>query len=483
MTVLARPGRDLSPRGRLGPAEREQSLSELSSRTFDVVVVGGGVVGAGAALDAASRGLTVALLEARDWASGTSSRSSKLIHGGLRYLEMLEFGLVREALRERGLILTRLAPHLSRPVPFLFPLTKRVWERAYIGSGVALYDAMSFTGGHARGLPLHRHLTHAQVMQRAPGLRADSLIGAIQYYDAQLDDARHTMALVRTAAMYGAACVNRARVTRFVRVGDRTGRESRWRIQPGSDAASRGGLRPVHKWGREANSGCPGCPVALARCPCSSPTSGQRPTPSTKVSSSIRQEQTSRPRCKPAGMAGSHLPTVMKTARLTLRPPQLDDAPAVFANYASDPEVTRYLSWPTHQHQAQTEAWLRSVTHRVEGSPTDRTWLLDDGASVIGAFRARFDGHRAAFGYVLARAYWRRGLMTEVAGTVVPRLAAVPGVYRVWTVCDIDNFGSARVLEKIGMRFEGVLLRWCIHPNVSNRPRDVRCYVWPDQRS
>ena len=114
----------LSRRGRLGPAERQASLDAMRTQSFDVVVVGGGVVGAGAALDAATRGLSVALVEARDWASGTSSRSSKLIHGGLRYLEMLDFRLVAEALKERGLILTRLAPHLAQPVKFLFPLTR-----------------------------------------------------------------------------------------------------------------------------------------------------------------------------------------------------------------------------------------------------------------------------------------------------------------------------------------------------------------------
>src|SRR3954470_19601870 len=118
----------------------------MAASTFDVVVVGGGVVGAGAALDAATRGLTVALVEARDWASGTSSRSSKLVHGGLRYLEMLDFGLVREALRERGLIFGRLAPHLVRPVPFLYPLKHRGWERPYVGSGLLLYDTMARFG-------------------------------------------------------------------------------------------------------------------------------------------------------------------------------------------------------------------------------------------------------------------------------------------------------------------------------------------------
>ncbi|MGH9093895.1 MAG: FAD-dependent oxidoreductase, partial [Acidimicrobiales bacterium] len=109
----------------------------MADEEFDVLVVGGGVVGAGCALDAVSRGLSVALVEARDWASGTSSRSSKLIHGGLRYLEMLDFRLVREALMERGLMLQRLAPHLVQPVPFLYPLTSR-WERPYVGAGMVL---------------------------------------------------------------------------------------------------------------------------------------------------------------------------------------------------------------------------------------------------------------------------------------------------------------------------------------------------------
>src|SRR5262245_2848751 len=108
---------------RLGPEQRRASLRRMASETFDMVVIGGGVTGCGAALDAATRGLSVALVEQRDYASGTSSRSSKLIHGGLRYLEQRDFGLVREALHERGLLLTRLCPHLVHPVPFLFPLT------------------------------------------------------------------------------------------------------------------------------------------------------------------------------------------------------------------------------------------------------------------------------------------------------------------------------------------------------------------------
>src|SRR5947199_2243155 len=119
----------------LGPEYRAATLRRLTEEQFDILVIGAGVVGAGAALDAASRGLKVALVEARDFAAGTSSRSSKLIHGGLRYLEQRDFGLVREALRERGLLLNVLAPHLVRPVPFMLPLTEH-WQRAYIGAGL-----------------------------------------------------------------------------------------------------------------------------------------------------------------------------------------------------------------------------------------------------------------------------------------------------------------------------------------------------------
>ncbi|WP_432090837.1 glycerol-3-phosphate dehydrogenase/oxidase [Streptomyces sp. NRRL F-5630] len=205
----------------LGPEQRAQSLADMAERELDVLVVGGGVVGAGTALDAVTRGLATGIVEARDWASGTSSRSSKLIHGGLRYLEMLDFALVREALKERGLLLERLAPHLVKPVPFLYPLQHRFWERAYAGSGVALYDAMSLARGHGRGLPGHRHLGRRHALRVAPCLHEDALTGALQYYDAQVDDARYVMTLVRTAVDYGAKAANRARVTGFLREGER----------------------------------------------------------------------------------------------------------------------------------------------------------------------------------------------------------------------------------------------------------------------
>jgi glycerol-3-phosphate dehydrogenase len=210
----------------LSPETRERALDALAATTkpggeLDILVVGGGVVGAGAALDAATRGLSVGLVEARDFASGTSSRSSKLIHGGLRYLEMLDFRLVAEALAERGLLINTLAPHLVKPLMFIYPLKGRGWERLYAGSGVALYDALSIASGKSKGVPHHRHLTRSGARQIFPSLRKDSLVGALQYGDAQVDDARHTMFLSRTAAAYGAHVASRARVVGLRREGER----------------------------------------------------------------------------------------------------------------------------------------------------------------------------------------------------------------------------------------------------------------------
>ena len=180
---------------------------------FDLLVIGGGITGAGIALDAATRGLSVALVEARDIAAGTSSRSSKLIHGGLRYLEMLDFGLVREALRERRLLLTRLAPHLVQPVPFLFPLTAPRLGAAVHGRGPA---ALRHDG---RGPPRASGAApfEAGGAASAPALRPDALVGAVRFHDAQEDDALYAVSVARTAAAHGAAIATRAAVTGFVR--------------------------------------------------------------------------------------------------------------------------------------------------------------------------------------------------------------------------------------------------------------------------
>ena len=220
----------MSPSSALSPQARDQALAAMGAGgdpfELDVLVVGGGVTGAGTALDAVTRGLNTGLLEQRDLASGTSSRSSKLVHGGLRYLEMLDFGLVREALKERGLLLTRLAPHLVRPVPFLYPLTHRGWERPYVGSGLILYDGMAMLGalrsqGGDMGVPRHRHLMRRQVARIAPDFKADTIAGAIQYWDCQVDDARLVVALARTAAAHGAHVATRVKVTGFLREGER----------------------------------------------------------------------------------------------------------------------------------------------------------------------------------------------------------------------------------------------------------------------
>ena len=206
---------------RLGPDERAAALAALTRTEHQVLVIGGGVVGAGVALDAATRGLSVGLVEARDFGSGTSSRSSKLIHGGLRYLEQFNIGLVKEALAERSLLLQRIAPHLVRPVSFLFPFSHHVWERAYVGTGVTAYDLLGFSMGQSRGLPTHRQLSRRGALRLAPALKRSAFTGALLYWDAQVDDARYVMTLVRTAAGYGAQAATRTQVTGFLREGER----------------------------------------------------------------------------------------------------------------------------------------------------------------------------------------------------------------------------------------------------------------------
>jgi glycerol-3-phosphate dehydrogenase len=204
--------------GELDARDRDEVLRKLAAEPLDVLVIGGGITGTGAALDAASRGLRVGLVESRDLASGTSSRSSKLIHGGLRYLEQGDFKLVKEALRERDLLVSKLAPHLVRPVPFLYPLYKKVVERPYVGAGLVIYDAME---GVKRPVPHHRHLSTRGALLRAPALRPERLAGAMMYYDAQVDDARYTVTVARTAARHGALVLTRASAVSLLRDGDR----------------------------------------------------------------------------------------------------------------------------------------------------------------------------------------------------------------------------------------------------------------------
>ena len=194
----------------LNAAQRARHLAIMSSEPFDVVVVGGGVTGAGTALDAATRGLRVALVEQRDYASGTSSRSSKMFHGGLRYLEHFDFALVREALAERNLMLNVLCPHLVQPTSFVYPLRHRIWERLYVGAGILLYELLARLADNP--LPRHAHLGHDGLRDLAPGLAA---FGGVRYWDAVVDDARHTLTLARTAAAHGTLLASSARVVGF----------------------------------------------------------------------------------------------------------------------------------------------------------------------------------------------------------------------------------------------------------------------------
>lgn len=211
-TPTPRPPQATVP-GSLSPQQRDADIERLANEQLDILVIGGGVTGVGCALDAATRGLRVGLVEQRDLASGTSSRSSKLLHGGLRYLENRDFALVREALHERGLLAKTVSPHLVRTVTFMIPVTSR-HQRAYFGAGVLLYDLLARTGKHP--LAFHRHLSRSAALKVAPGLKQSSVRGAIMYQDAQIDDARHTLAIARTAGHHGASIVTSARVTELL---------------------------------------------------------------------------------------------------------------------------------------------------------------------------------------------------------------------------------------------------------------------------
>ena len=195
---------------------RRRDLERLAAETWQLLVVGGGITGAGIALDAASRGLRAALVEREDYAVGTSGRSSRLIHGGLRYLEQVRIGLVREALSERRRLL-RLAPHLVRIEPFMFPLYGGPWTRPFYGAGLTLYDLL----GASEDGGWHRHLTVDEALEATPVLRRKRLRGAFVYHDGQEDDARFTLAVARTARAQGALPVTRLTAVRAIERGGR----------------------------------------------------------------------------------------------------------------------------------------------------------------------------------------------------------------------------------------------------------------------
>src|SRR3954469_14639078 len=190
------------------PMNREELLAQLARPiTYDLAVIGGGATGLGVALDAAARGFSVVLLESHDFAKGTSSRATKLVHGGVRYLAQGNISLVREALHERTTLLAN-APHLAQPLAFVMP-SYRFWEAPFYGAGLKMYDALA---GKA-GLGPTEFLGREQTMACLPTARPEGLKGGVKYWDGQFDDARLALALARTAASLGALVVNYCAVT------------------------------------------------------------------------------------------------------------------------------------------------------------------------------------------------------------------------------------------------------------------------------
>lgn len=170
-------------------------------------------------------------------------------------------------------------------------------------------------------------------------------------------------------------------------------------------------------------------------------------------------------------------PGEIVTDRLVLRRPRLEDAEAIFEGYAQDPEALRYLVFTPYSEIEPVREWLRGRIEAWEGGE-DLSWALTypEEDRCLGMVALRLQGCKADVGYVLARAHWGKGLMPEAVRAVVQWALTQPPIYRVWAVCDIDNVGSRRAMEKVGMECEGVLRRWGIHPNVSAEPRDVWCY-------
>ena len=210
------------------PFRRADALRRLADEEFDVLVIGGGITGVGVALDAASRGLRTALVEKGDFASGTSSKSSKMIHGGLRYLQQREFRLVYENLAERQRLLDN-APHLVSPLPFLIPLfgrdgvVSKTVARSY-ATALWMYD---LTGGWRIG-ERHREVTKEQALAHLPTLSTDHLVAGFLYFDARADDARLTLTVARTAAFeFGAVVANYTPVVRLTTGADGNGQRCR----------------------------------------------------------------------------------------------------------------------------------------------------------------------------------------------------------------------------------------------------------------
>jgi glycerol-3-phosphate dehydrogenase len=199
-----KPARPRSPGRPFSAATRQENLDRLAQEPFDLLIIGGGITGAAIARDAAMRGMQTALVEKDDFASGTSGRSSRLIHGGIRYLEYYQFKLVFEACCERR-VMRRVAPRLVRPLPFLYPLYRQQKPAPWkLRLGLTLYDAL----GLFRNVQRHRWLDPSEVGEREPAVARRGLLGAARFYDAQADDARLTLTTVKSAHLHGAVIAN-----------------------------------------------------------------------------------------------------------------------------------------------------------------------------------------------------------------------------------------------------------------------------------
>lgn len=207
-------GKETCKAGRVLKMEKQKrvdQISKLQKESFDILVIGGGSTGAGAAFDAAKRGYKTALIERKDFASGTSSRSTKLIHGGVRYLAQFHFKLIHEALTERQRLLEN-APHLVKPLKFVLP-AYRFYERPYYGIGLTLYDILASKGK----LPSHKTVSKSETISEFKAIKKEGLFGGITYYDAQFNDARLNVLLARSAQKEGAVVANRIELVSFIK--------------------------------------------------------------------------------------------------------------------------------------------------------------------------------------------------------------------------------------------------------------------------
>jgi [ribosomal protein S5]-alanine N-acetyltransferase len=171
-------------------------------------------------------------------------------------------------------------------------------------------------------------------------------------------------------------------------------------------------------------------------------------------------------------------PKTLKTERIRLRKAKLADAEAIFREYAQDPEVTKYVSWRAHRSLEETREYVSMCLLAWDVGKAFH-WVIErtEDKRVIGMIIARVNAEKWELGFVLARGYWRQGFMTEALKAIIGWALKQKEIHRVWAVCDIDNVASARVMEKVGMRREGILKRWSVHPNISAEPRDSYCYA------